>query len=71
MTLGAQCTSAIAMHRDCVACLSAADCLEPGEEVLTLLAMLCGGQPLEQIYEDLCFRHRRDVDDAAKAVAAL
>ena len=61
------------LHPNCVACRSRAAMVESGlngeQAALTLLGMLRGGHALDAVYRDLCFRHRRMVDDTAAAVA--
>lgn len=59
----------VVLHKDCVGCLAENTTdNRPGDEALALLATLASGIPFEQVIDDLCFVHRRCVEDAAKAV---
>jgi len=61
------------LHHNCVGCLSKAemaDGMAATDSTLVLLAILRSGvSDLDSVYRDLCFFHRRVVDDAAEAVA--
>lgn len=60
------------LHDDCVGCRARSITIGPpaplnGEEAtVVLLAMLLAGIPFEQIFGDLCFAHRKQVDDTAQ-----
>ena len=55
-----------AMHEDCVMCLPVERDLSSPEEAMVLLMMLARGIPGEQIIRDLCFVHRRELDECVK-----
>lgn len=63
---------AVAMHHLCVGCLAREQPDETAEEAtMTLLAMLLGGHTVEDFTSELCFAHRRHIDDAAARVRAV
>jgi hypothetical protein len=70
---GSETVLAAVLHHNCVGCLSQAeveDGLEATDAGIILLAILRAGvSDLDSVYGDLCFFHRRVVDDAARAVA--
>lgn len=55
------------LHIDCVGCQEGADPSTSEAGALTVLAML-SVHTVDEIIRALCFKHRRDVDIAAKAV---
>lgn len=60
-----------AMHAGCVGCLAREQASTAEEATLTMLAMVLGGHDPHELERDLCFRHRRDVRDAAAAVGKI
>jgi len=63
---------AMAMHDQCVGCLSRERTDETAEDAtMALLAMLLGGHTPEELEADLCFMHKRHARDAASAVRSV
>ena len=64
------------LHRDCVGCRARAMVvgvtapLNGEEATVVILGMLVAGIPLDQIMNDLCFTHHKQVTDVALALAA-
>lgn len=58
--------NAIALHEDCVVCLASAEGRSSEDGTKIVLMMLCRGVEPEQIHRDLCFKHRREVEDAVR-----
>ena len=58
-----------ALNHNCIGCLARIEA-ETGEEAtLTVVVMLRSNWSTpESIYDDLCFAHRRYVDDAVRAM---
>jgi hypothetical protein len=57
----------VAMHGECVVCLTVAEPLpSQADAVKVLLMMLARDIPGEQILRDLCFVHRRENDEHVK-----
>lgn len=56
---------------DCVACIAKANKLPPNDAALSVLAILESGHDLEDVVRDLCFYHRRKMNDCAKALVDL
>jgi len=60
------------LHHNCLGCLSraeVADGMKAKDSALILLAILRSGvSDLDHVYSDLCFFHKRLVDDAARAI---
>lgn len=54
------------IHQDCVACRAAFSTDTAEVATLVLLVMLHDDSTLEEIYQDLCFAHRRKVDDTVR-----
>jgi hypothetical protein len=58
----------VAMHSDCVACQASAENLTGEQATLTALATLRTQHSVEEVIRDLCFRHRRIVEDADRVL---
>ena len=57
----------VALHEDCVMCLTnERRDLSPPEAVMVVLMMLGRDVPGEQIIRDLCFSHRRELDECVR-----
>lgn len=56
------------LHPDCIGCLQRVEPLSDQDPALVLLAMLMSGSTIEKIYQNLCFSHRRLVDDTVKEI---
>lgn len=57
------------MHKDCIACL-ADGCKDQRGAVLAAVSTI-KGLGFEKVYSDLCFLHRRIVDNACKHTKEL
>lgn len=57
-------------HFNCVVCQSVAKQLTGKEAALTLLAMLRDDTSPEEMHRDLCFAHRRIVEDVSRSMQA-
>ena len=55
-------------HHDCVACLAKSSNGTPEEETVILITMMQTGHDPIILYRDLCFMHRRCVDNAVKRI---
>lgn len=63
----------IALHSDCVCCRAreneaAGRFLSAEDATVVILAVLRSGVSAEQVHRDLCFQHRRQVEDASRGV---
>lgn len=58
--------SVVALHEDCVVCLAREGKFDGQGAVKILLMMLGRGVDGEQIVRDLCFAHRREIDELVK-----
>jgi hypothetical protein len=57
------------LHEHCVVCQAharAPNARGPGEETIILLGILLDGLTVEELRRDLCFVHRRRVEDVAR-----
>ena len=60
------------IHADCLGCLAERERLSPIDTVVLVLSILQGRHTVEEVTRDLCFAHRRRVQDvAAKTDAEL
>jgi hypothetical protein len=60
------------LHFDCIGCQAQTDGSSTTEAVLAVLAVLLGGiVDLETMRADLCFFHRRLVEDAVRRLAGV
>ena len=57
-----------AFYQDCVACLAKTEDVTPEEAVLVLMTMFTCDNDLSVAYQDLCFEHRRRVDNNVKSI---
>lgn len=58
------------LHTDCLVCRSVTEGLTPPQTAVCILSVLASGIPADQAHRDLCFAHRREVEDVARAVVA-
>lgn len=64
-------SSATSLHFDCVACRAAHSPEETGETAtMVILVILHDDSVASDIHRDLCFSHRRRVEDAVRTVQA-
>lgn len=59
----------LALHKDCIVCLARTCDHTAAEESVLILAMVWSGTAdFESIHRDLCFVHRREVEDIGKNI---
>lgn len=60
-------STVVALHENCVVCLTAEEyAFSSTEAVMTVLMLLGRDISGEQIIRDLCFSHRRELDECVK-----
>lgn len=67
MTTGSEVS---AVHYDCVVCRARTSEETPETATLVLLVILHDDLTLEDVYQDLCFFHRRKVDSTVQTARA-